>query len=85
MLIIWDRMFGTFKEEEEKPVYGLINHKEVYNPLELAFSEWKQIVKDLFHAGTLKNAFMYLFSKPGWSPDGSRKTTQDYKREAGVK
>lgn len=85
ILIIWDRMFGTFVEEKERPTYGLVNNVNSYNPVKIAFSEWVDIVKDLTRAGSLKNAFMYIFAPPGWSPDGSRKTSEELKKEAGIK
>ena len=33
MLIIWDRMFGTFVEEEEEPVFGLVSPLQSWNPI----------------------------------------------------
>lgn len=38
ILIIWDRMFGTFQPEEEKPVYGLTKNVNTFNPVKIAFS-----------------------------------------------
>lgn len=74
ILIIWDRMLGTFVEEDEKPNYGLTTNIHTYNPLIIATHEWWSIIQDIknhpFH-------FMgYLFGPPGWSHDGSRKTTR---------
>ena len=40
IFIIWDRLFGTFEPEVEKPVYGLINNIDTYNPFKIAFLEW---------------------------------------------
>jgi sterol desaturase/sphingolipid hydroxylase (fatty acid hydroxylase superfamily) len=85
ILIIWDRMFGTFIEEKERPTYGLVSNLNSYNPVKIAFSEWVDMAKDLSRAGSLKNAFKYIFAPPGWSPDGSRKTSEELKKEAGIK
>jgi len=85
ILIIWDRMFGTFVEEKERPTYGLVSNLNSYNPIKIAFSEWVDMAKDLAHAGSLKNAFKYIFAPPGWSPNGSRKTSEELKKEAGIK
>ena len=38
ILIIWDRMFGTFQPEEEKPVYGLTKNVNTFNPIKIAFT-----------------------------------------------
>ncbi|MFN8357353.1 MAG: sterol desaturase family protein [Spirosomataceae bacterium] len=82
ILIIWDRLFGTFIEEDERPTYGLTKNINTYNPVRVAFNEWISIGNDLLKAGSLKNAIGYLFNPPGWSHDGSRKTTQQLREEA---
>jgi len=66
-------MFGTFQREEEKPTYGLTSNISTFNPLIIATHEWWVMFKD-----TLRNprhAWGYIFGPPGWSHDGSRKTT----------
>ena len=75
ILIIWDRFFGTFQEEEEHPTYGLTKNIHTYNPFRIAFNEWGQLLKDLSRAPSLRAAAGYLFGPPGWSHDGSRQTT----------
>lgn len=81
VLIIWDRMFGTFKREEERPIYGLTTNIYTYNPLRIAVHEWVSIWKDLRGARSLKEAWHYIFDAPGWSHDGSRKTTKQLRKE----
>ncbi|HEY0609743.1 MAG TPA: sterol desaturase family protein [Chitinophaga sp.] len=81
VLIIWDRMFGTFTPEEEKPIYGLTRNIYTYNPLRIATHEWVDIWKDLRQARSLKEAWHYVFDAPGWSHDGSRKTTKQLRKE----
>ncbi len=76
VLIIWDRLFGTFQQEENRPTYGLTKNLSTYNPFRVAFHEWADIARDVRQAGSLRNALGYLFGPPGWSPDGSRKTTK---------
>lgn len=76
ILIIWDRLFGTFQREEERPVYGLTKNINTHNPVKIAFHEWTDISRDVAKAGSLRNALGYLFGPPGWSHDGSRKTTK---------
>ena len=63
--IIWDRMFGTFVPEEEKPVYGLTKPVKSYNPVYLVFHEWVDIGRDLKHAKSLSEMFNILFKPPG--------------------
>ncbi|GAA4420791.1 sterol desaturase family protein [Nibrella viscosa] len=82
VLIIWDRMFGTFEPEVERPTYGLTRNINTYNPVRIAFHEWTDMIHDIAHAGSLRNALGYLFGPPGWSHDGSRKTTRQLREEA---
>lgn len=81
ILIIWDRMLGTFQEEEERPNYGLTTNLSSYNLFTIAFHEWKSIIKDVYQAPNLKARLGYIFGPPGWSHDGSRKTTEQLRAE----
>jgi sterol desaturase/sphingolipid hydroxylase (fatty acid hydroxylase superfamily) len=83
-LIIWDKLFGTFQAElDEEPVrYGLTTNLESKHPLHVVFHEWKNIFKDVFNPQLpLRSKFMYVFGPPGWSHDGSRKTSQQLRQE----
>lgn len=68
ILIIWDRMFGTFQVEEETPRYGLVRDFDSINPLRVWFSEWPQLFADLGNARSPAEAFWRLFGRPGWQP-----------------
>lgn len=76
ILIIWDRMFGSFQPEDFRPTYGLTKNVETFNPVKVAFHEWMNIGKDLKRARTFKDYLNYIFNAPGWSHDGSTKTTR---------
>jgi sterol desaturase/sphingolipid hydroxylase (fatty acid hydroxylase superfamily) len=39
VLIIWDKLFGTYQKEEEQPIYG-VDGKPIYHPLDAAFGEF---------------------------------------------
>ena len=73
VLIIWDRLFGTFVPEEEKPTYGLTRNIHTYNPIRIAFHEWSDMWHDVSKSPNIKAAWMYLFGPPGWSHDGVEK------------
>lgn len=77
ILIVWDKLFGTFQPEldEEKPRYGIVKNLSNFNILRVAFHEWGGIAKDLAGARSLREVGGYLFGPPGWSPDGSRDTS----------
>ena len=76
ILIIWDRIFGTFELERNRPTYGLTSNINSHNPVRIAFHEWTAIGQDIRRAGSIRNALGYIFGPPGWSHDGSRKTTK---------
>jgi sterol desaturase/sphingolipid hydroxylase (fatty acid hydroxylase superfamily) len=81
ILIIWDRLFGTFQPEEEHPTYGLTKNIGTYNPVRVAFHEWVDIGRDVARASTWRDRLLYIFGPPGWSHDGSRKTTRQLREE----
>ncbi|GAB3508624.1 sterol desaturase family protein [Spirosoma knui] len=81
ILIIWDRLFDTFEPEHNRPTYGLTKNVDSYNPVRIAFHEWSDIARDLRRSSSVRNALGYLFGPPGWSHDGSRKTTKQLQAE----
>ena len=82
ILIIWDRLFGSFQPEEERPVYGLTKNIESYNPALIAFKTWGELFKKALNSGSVKNGLHYFIKPPGWSHDGSSKTTAQLRKEA---
>lgn len=81
ILIIWDKIFGTYKEEMHTPTYGLTKNIPSLNIIKIEFYEWKNLINDLRRATTLKECLHYLFGKPGWSLSGVSKTTQQLQSE----
>ncbi|MDG4797592.1 sterol desaturase family protein [Micromonospora sp. WMMD1082] len=68
ILIIWDRLFGTFQPEGAAVRYGLTTNIGTYNPLRVATHEYAAIWRDLRAATTWRNRFGYLLGRPGWQP-----------------
>ena len=68
ILIIWDRLFGTYQAEEETPNYGLKRDYDSVNPLSVWISEWPGLFKDLKTSKRFNETWMYLFGPPGWQP-----------------
>jgi sterol desaturase/sphingolipid hydroxylase (fatty acid hydroxylase superfamily) len=77
VFIVWDKLFGSFTPEDPaQPCrYGIVRNLGTFNVLRVAFHEWIAIAKDLAGARTWRERLMYVCGPPGWSPDGSRDTT----------
>lgn len=80
-LIIWDKLFGTYQEELHKPKYGLTENIKSANPFVIEFHEWKNLSRDIKKSKSIKHRVQYLFNSPGWSHDGSTKTTKQLQSE----
>ena len=81
VLIIWDKLFGTFQVETQKPVYGLTTNLNTYHPFKVIFNEWVKLYKDLFKSSSFIDKIKYIFYPPGWSHDGSTKTSDQLRSE----
>lgn len=80
ILIVWDRLFGTFQPEKERPTYGLTKNIGSFNPFVVAFKTWKELIGAAAGAGSVKTALRYLVKPPGWSHDGSSQTVDELRR-----
>ena len=72
VLIIWDKLFGTFAEEtrDEPPVYGLTTDIDTYNPVKVAAGEYALLFQAVRRADSWWDKFRYILLAPGWSHDG---------------
>lgn len=68
-LIIWDKMFGTFQAEEERPTYGITKPLNSLNAVWANFSHYAEMGKELKTIPLWSDKIRYLFKKPGWFPD----------------
>lgn len=75
LLIIWDRMFGTFEPEVAQVKFGLVKNVGTFNPVKITFMGWTALFRDMRSAGSVSEAFAYFFKPPGWQPNRS---TDDY-------
>ncbi|RYY64998.1 MAG: sterol desaturase family protein [Chitinophagaceae bacterium] len=83
ILIIWDRLFGTFQPEEERPTYGLTRNIGSFNPVVVALKTWGDLLRQVGRARSWRERQGYLFGAPGWSPDGSTLTTRQLRAQSG--
>lgn len=80
VLIIWDRLFGTYQPEDGQiPVqYGLTRNIQGFDPWVHAFSEVGQWLSEVWQSRSLREAMGRTFRPPGWQPTGA--TGQDTQR-----
>jgi sterol desaturase/sphingolipid hydroxylase (fatty acid hydroxylase superfamily) len=68
ILIIWDKLFGTFEPEVRRIKYGLTKNISTYNPFRIAYHEYASIVRDVRAAKDLRHKLGHVFGRPGWTP-----------------
>jgi sterol desaturase/sphingolipid hydroxylase (fatty acid hydroxylase superfamily) len=69
ILIIWDRLFGTFECEDEPVIYGLTKNINTFNPLRVATHEYADILRDVARSETWSDRIGFAFRGPGWAYD----------------
>ena len=72
ILMIWDRVFGTYQAEEEKVSYGLTQNIGTANPILINFYEWKSLFKDIGNSKNLKEIGMLILKPPNFKTRGRR-------------
>ena len=80
---IFDQIFGTYKEftKNELVDFGILHPPESGKAIPVITHEFKSIWADVKSANNLKEIWMYTFGPPGWSIDGSRKTSKQLQSE----
>lgn len=68
ILIIWDRLFGSFQPELFRPHYGLTKRVDTFNIWKLQTREYVAIARDWRSATRLRDRWGYVFGPPGWAP-----------------
>jgi sterol desaturase/sphingolipid hydroxylase (fatty acid hydroxylase superfamily) len=71
ILIVWDRLFGSYVDETHRPTYGLTTNVDSFNPFRLQYHEYAAIWRDVRSARSWRERLGYLFAPPGWQPHAS--------------
>lgn len=70
ILILWDRLFGTFEDErdDEPCVYGTRSPLRSFNPLWANLEVYAALARDSWHAQRWSDKLRLWFEPPGWRP-----------------
>jgi sterol desaturase/sphingolipid hydroxylase (fatty acid hydroxylase superfamily) len=72
ILILWDRLFGTYAEETFRPRYGLTKPVGTFNVWRLQTHEYVAIARDVRRASRWRDRLGYVVGPPGWAPAALR-------------
>ena len=69
ILILWDRLFGTFEREDdaEPVIYGLTKNIHTDNPVTIATHEYKDILRDVADSDNWADRLSFVVRGPGWA------------------
>jgi sterol desaturase/sphingolipid hydroxylase (fatty acid hydroxylase superfamily) len=82
VLILWDRLFGTWQREEEEPTYGLVKPLDSRTLWDIQTSGAQWLYAQMASAPRLRDKLLYLVKPPGWRHDGVHETTETVLKHA---
>jgi sterol desaturase/sphingolipid hydroxylase (fatty acid hydroxylase superfamily) len=68
ILIVWDKLFGTFEPEMRRIKYGLTKNIRSFNPIKVGYHEFVDIARDVRRSESVREAVRAVFGPPGWAP-----------------
>ena len=68
ILIVWDKLFGTFEPERAPVVYGLTKNIHTYQPARIASHEHRDMLRAVAAAGSWSDRLQHLVRGPSWQP-----------------
>ena len=77
ILIIWDRLFGTYEPEGERVRYGLTKNIDTFNPVRAAFHEYVAMWHDISAPMVCATRRESCYHGPGWTPPGVEAAEMD--------
>jgi hypothetical protein len=85
-LCVWDRLFGTFQEEDETPVFGNGAPARSWNPVVQNIEPWTELASRARAAGGWRGWFGALIMPPTWgaTPAHAGGTPAVRRRDAGA-
>lgn len=81
IFIFWDRLFGSFKEEEEEPDYGITSGFERANPFRATFSYWRNLIIRAKRTKKISDKIKVFTKGPKWTPKDVDHLPNDFKED----
>ncbi|MFT5605742.1 MAG: alkylglycerol monooxygenase, partial [Paracoccaceae bacterium] len=83
LLCVWDRLFGTFREErEDEPIiYGITTPLNTWSPIWANLHIFTGMLRDAFYTQKLSDKFRILYARTGWRPDDVKQRFPDAKSD----
>lgn len=78
VFIIWDKMLGTFTEEEEEPDFGITTGFESSSPYRAYFWYWADLFRRAKEATYWQDKIKIFLKPPSWNPEGAAITPSEY-------
>jgi hypothetical protein len=67
ILIVWDRLFGTFEPEGARVIYGLTKNIHTFDPRRVITHEYVEMLRDVARSTGWKERVSYVVRGPGWA------------------
>jgi len=83
ILIVWDKLFGTFEPEVEPVVYGLTKNIDTFDPARIATHEHADMLRDVAGSSTWRERLSFVLRGPGWAYEQHRAKARAVKAGAG--
>lgn len=68
VFIVWDKLFGTFAEERQEPVYGITTPLRSWNPVWANLSHWAALLREARRTSRWADRLRLFWKPPGWRP-----------------
>ncbi|HET8644713.1 MAG TPA: sterol desaturase family protein, partial [Vicinamibacteria bacterium] len=69
VFIVWDRLFGSFKPEDEEPAFGITKPLRSWNPLWANLHYWAEMLDVARRSSRWPDRLRVLVQRPGWRPE----------------
>lgn len=69
-LVVWDRLFRTYAEENDKPVYGITKPLASFDPMWAQVHYWLEMGRMMRAASRPVDKLRAWFASPAWKPEG---------------